>query len=64
VTRRLQRRLNDILDAAAVAQTIAVRGRQAFDDDPVTRLAAEAANHRLPLKESMPIPADRLPALI
>jgi uncharacterized protein with HEPN domain len=47
VTRRPRQRLDDILQAAAVAQTIAARGRPAFDDDPVTRLAAEAAVTRI-----------------
>jgi uncharacterized protein with HEPN domain len=47
VTRRPRQRLEDILEAVAVAQTIAERGRQDFDDDPVARLAAEAAVTRI-----------------
>lgn len=47
MSRRPRQRLNDILEAAAIAQTIAARGRQAFDDDPVSRLAAEAAVTRI-----------------
>jgi uncharacterized protein with HEPN domain len=47
VTRRPRQRLDDILEAAAVAATIAARGRQVFDDDPVVRLAAEAAVTRI-----------------
>jgi uncharacterized protein with HEPN domain len=47
VSRRPRQRLNDILEAAAIAHTIAARGRQAFDDDPVSRLAAEAAVTRI-----------------
>jgi uncharacterized protein with HEPN domain len=47
VTRRPRQRLDDILEAAGVAQTVAARGRQVFDDDPVVRLAAEAAVTRI-----------------
>jgi uncharacterized protein with HEPN domain len=43
VTRRRRQRLDDILEAAAVA----ARGRHVFDDDPVVRLAAEAAVTRI-----------------
>jgi uncharacterized protein with HEPN domain len=46
VNRRPRERLNDILEAATAA-TIAARGRQVFDDDPVVRLAAEAAVTRI-----------------
>lgn len=36
-----------MLEAATVAATIAARGRPAFDDDPVVRLAAEAVVTRI-----------------
>jgi uncharacterized protein with HEPN domain len=47
VSRRPRQRLDDILEAAAVAATIAARGRQVVDDDPIVRLAAEAAVTRI-----------------
>lgn len=47
MSRRPRQRLDDILEAAAVAATIAARGRQVVDDDPIVRLAAEAAVTRI-----------------
>jgi uncharacterized protein with HEPN domain len=47
VSRRPRQRLDDILEAASIAATIAARGRPDFDGDPVVRMAAEALVTRI-----------------
>jgi hypothetical protein len=59
VTRRPRQRLDDILEAATIAQTIAARGRPTFDDDLVVRLAADPVVGDLTLTyEAMHLPND------
>lgn len=44
---RIRTTLGDILDFAATAQRLVDRGRPAYDDDEMLRLAAEAVVHKI-----------------